>query len=219
MSLESRATLGAVDSINTSGSQLVKLNSRAFQEGDEVFVVSENAYYTLQIDKAYVVDNAQYVTARGLSGGQWAKSLDVDILPSESGGGIASLSAGADIALDISTPTVPIISALCPKDGTALTNADQTLQPATDKASRYRQVTTLTANRSKTLGTTSAFLGQTVFIQREDTGAFTLSVINGGAGAGTLFTFEASPTEKQLAAFQFDGTNWALVGFYYIVRG
>lgn len=103
-----------------------------------------------------------------------------------------------------------------PKAGANLTDANQTLQPVTDKASLYRQVTPLTANRTKTLGTTNAFAGLTVYIQREDTAAFTLAVVNGGVGAGTLFTFAATPTEAQLCAFQFDGINWNAAGFSYI---
>lgn len=106
-----------------------------------------------------------------------------------------------------------------PKTGVNLTDANQTVQPVTDRVSRYKQVVALTVNRSKTLGITNVFAGMTVYIQREDTAGFTLSIINGGTGAGTLFTFAASPTEKQLAAFQFDGTNWALTGFYYVVTG
>lgn len=107
------------------------------------------------------------------------------------------------------------VSAL--KAGASLTDADQTLQPFTDKASRYDQVTALTANRTKTLGTTSVVAGTKVTIVRRDAAAFTLAVVNGGAGAGTLFTFAASPTEVQRATFTFDGTNWALGDFEYVL--
>jgi len=106
-----------------------------------------------------------------------------------------------------------------PKNGANLTDGDQTLQPVTDQASRYKQVTALTANRTKTLGVAGVFLGMTVYIQREDSAAFTLTIVNGGGGVvvGMPFVFAASPTEKQLAAFQSNGTDWAFIGFYYVV--
>jgi hypothetical protein len=103
-----------------------------------------------------------------------------------------------------------------PKQGTALTNADQTLQPFTDKASEYVQTTALTANRVKTLGTTTVVEGTVVRIVREDTAAFTMEIVNGGGAGGTPFTFAASPTEKQAATFYYNGADWILVGFEYL---
>jgi hypothetical protein len=105
-----------------------------------------------------------------------------------------------------------------PKQGTALTDANQTIQPVTDKSSEYVQSTTLTTNRTKTLGTTSAFAGLMVNIAREDSAAFTLAVANGGTNGGTLFTFAASPTEKQIVTLVYNGTDWVLGGFMYVVR-
>jgi hypothetical protein len=103
-----------------------------------------------------------------------------------------------------------------PLQGTALTNADQTLQPFTDKVSEYVQTAALTVSRTKTLGTTTVVTGTLVRIVREDTAAFTLVVANGGGAGGTLFTFAASPTEKQAATFFYNGTDWVLVGFEYL---
>jgi len=103
------------------------------------------------------------------------------------------------------------------KRGTALTNADQTLQPFTDKSSEYLQSTTLTANRVKTLGTTTVVNGTVVRIIRTESAAFTLAVVNGGVGGGTLHTFAASPTEVQAATFYYNGVDWVLSGFEYLV--
>lgn len=69
---------------------------------------------------------------------------------------------------------------------------------------------TLTANRTLTLSTTGAVTGEVVRVTREDSTAFTLAIVNGGAGAGTLYTFPVSVT--RVADFRFDGTNWALSG-------
>lgn len=103
------------------------------------------------------------------------------------------------------------------KRGTDLIDANQTIQPFTDKASRYDLPSaTLTASRTKTLGTTSVVTGTKVTITRRDRTANTMPIANGGGGGGTLFTFAASPTETQRATFRFDGTNWALVDFEYI---
>ena len=110
-----------------------------------------------------------------------------------------------------------LLAVLRPKPGTNLTNADQTLQPFTDKASQYTQATALTANRTKTLGTTSVVTGTRVRIVRTDTAAFTLIIVNGGGGAGTLFTFPASPTEIQSATFVKGATDWVLEGYDYQV--
>lgn len=103
-----------------------------------------------------------------------------------------------------------------PKAGTNLTDANQTLQPVTDKASQYTQVTTLTGNRTKTLGVTNGITGLCVRIVREDTANQTLAVINGGTNGGTLLTFAASPSEIQAATFFYNGVDWVLAGFEYL---
>lgn len=91
-----------------------------------------------------------------------------------------------------------------------LTDAIQTINVGT--AGHYTlPAATLTANRNKTLGTTGATTGATITIRRYDVGAFTVPVINGGGGAGTIFTFPVSVRVE--ASFRYDGTNWALVGW------
>jgi hypothetical protein len=96
-----------------------------------------------------------------------------------------------------------------PVEGTALTDADQTLTVA--GGNDYTQNTALTASRTKTLGTTgSPETGEVITIKRFTTAAFTMPIVNGGAGAGTLYTFPSAG--KRVADFRYDGTNWVLAG-------
>lgn len=92
--------------------------------------------------------------------------------------------------------------------GTDLTNADQTLTWSASSQWRVLPAATLTANRTKTLSASGASNGSHLTITRNDVTAFTVDVVNGGAGAGTLFTFPAGV--KFFASFYFDGTNWLL---------
>ncbi len=91
--------------------------------------------------------------------------------------------------------------------GAALTDADQTLTVG-DGGRRVLPDSTLSANRTKTLGTSGAVAGDVIEIVRLDTEAFTMPIVNGGPGAGTLLTFAVSA--MLYACFKFDGTNWAL---------
>lgn len=90
--------------------------------------------------------------------------------------------------------------------GAGLTDADQTIQIG--EGVHRVQSAAITANRAKTLGTTGAALGHVLELHRFDGAAFTLAVVNGGPGAGTLLTFPSG--ERHSAVFRFDGTNWAL---------
>jgi hypothetical protein len=86
----------------------------------------------------------------------------------------------------------------CALSGAGTLNASQFVLPPS----------TLTANRTLTLGTDSAVTGETITVLRQDVTAHTLAIVNGGAGAGTLITLPAA-TER-VASFYFDGTNWGL---------
>ncbi len=68
----------------------------------------------------------------------------------------------------------------------------------------------ITANSTVTLSVVDMTLGEEVQVVRTDGAAFTLAVINGGPGAGTMYTFPAS--QKRRATFRFDGTDLVLVG-------
>jgi hypothetical protein len=91
--------------------------------------------------------------------------------------------------------------------GAALTDANATIQIG-DGGRRVLPDATLTDNRTVTLGTTSAVAGDIIELVRLDTEAFTLAVVNGGPGAGTLLTYAVSAA--LYGCFKFDGTNWAL---------
>jgi DNA-binding transcriptional regulator YdaS (Cro superfamily) len=91
--------------------------------------------------------------------------------------------------------------------GATLTDADATIQIG-DGGRRVLPASTLSDNRTITLGTTNAVLGNVIEIARLDVEAFTLAIVNGGVGAGTLATFAVSA--REYASFRFDGTNWAL---------
>lgn len=91
--------------------------------------------------------------------------------------------------------------------GANLGDADATIQIG---AGTWRKLpaSTLSANRNLTLGTTGAVAGDQITITRLDATANTFAIINGGAGAGTLFTMPAS--KVNFVVCQFDGTNWFL---------
>jgi hypothetical protein len=72
----------------------------------------------------------------------------------------------------------------------------------------YRQVGTMAANSTLTIGTTGAVAGACIRIARDTLTAHTVAIVNGGAGAGTLFTMSAS--KKAVVDVCFDGTNWVL---------
>lgn len=93
-----------------------------------------------------------------------------------------------------------------PDKGDDLTDASATIQVG-GKPWRVLPASTLSANRTLTLGTTNARAGYRIRITREDVGAYTYAVANGGPGAGTLVTFPVS--SRAYGIFYFDGTNWS----------
>lgn len=90
----------------------------------------------------------------------------------------------------------------------ALGNADETI--GVNDGSRMVQNTTLTGNRTFTLETTGASSGDVLYIERWTADAFTMPIVNGGTGGGTLYTFPVSV--RRSAAFNFDGVDWQLAG-------
>jgi hypothetical protein len=87
-----------------------------------------------------------------------------------------------------------------------LTNANATIDVSTGKNQYVAQPRLYTANRTLTLGTTSAVANSTIIVVREDTEAFTLTVINGGPAAGTLSVLPASTAGTWI--YSFDGVDW-----------
>ncbi|UCC74308.1 MAG: hypothetical protein JSV86_07055 [Gemmatimonadota bacterium] len=68
---------------------------------------------------------------------------------------------------------------------------------------------TLTGDSVATLNTTNAATGDILTIVRQDLGAYTYQIVNGGPGGAALCTFPVSLA--YWADFHFDGTNWELI--------
>lgn len=96
-------------------------------------------------------------------------------------------------------------------NGTAMTDTASQSVVALGRQTRYAFASaTMTQNDTVTLSTTGAVVGDVVKIVKNSVSAFTLAVVNGGAGAGTLATLIASKL-GWLQAY-FDGTNWIFDG-------
>ncbi len=97
----------------------------------------------------------------------------------------------------------------CPDRGDDLTDAAATIRPS-GKRWRVLPAATLTANRILTLGvataTESVEEGDWILVTRQDVGAFTYTILNGGTGAGNVAVMPVSQRAWCLA--HFDGTNW-----------
>lgn len=92
--------------------------------------------------------------------------------------------------------------------GTDLTDAAETLYVSGEQW-RHLAAGTLTANRTKTLSTTQARAGHRILISSADGTAYALTIVNGGAGAGTLATLRGAG----YALCVFNGTNWVVQQF------
>jgi hypothetical protein len=89
--------------------------------------------------------------------------------------------------------------------GADLTDASVTLLVSGGRT-RVLPATTLSANRTLTLGTTGAVDGDEILVVRNDVGAYTVTIVNGGAGAGNVGVMPVSARAWCLA--RFDETNW-----------
>lgn len=94
--------------------------------------------------------------------------------------------------------------------GTALTDVATTTVQRVGRVSKYLLAGTMSQGETVTLGTTGAVKGDILRIIRTSTSAQTLTVVNGGAGAGTLCVLIAS--KIGFAQAYFDGTNWQYDG-------
>ncbi len=109
------------------------------------------------------------------------------------------------------------------KTGTALADASVTIQFTTAAQYIWPAGTNTTSNRTITLGTTGLAAGPNagvgaiinVFLLRASY-ANSIAFVNGGAGAGTLFTLPATTADPVVASFFFDGTNWSLAGWEFL---
>ena len=86
-----------------------------------------------------------------------------------------------------------------------LGDTTETITPLTH-AEKLDVTSTLTANRTKTLSNTRAYVGASFLVRRRGLGNFTLAVAN--HDAAVLYTFPALSTGDAL--FVYDGTNWVL---------
>lgn len=94
-------------------------------------------------------------------------------------------------------------------EGSNLTDSDQNIDVTGGTYYELPGPTTLTTDRDVTFDTTGANTGQLMTIVRLDTSFFTLDVVNGGPGAGTIHTFIGGQEGGMTA--RFDGTNWKIV--------
>ncbi len=104
------------------------------------------------------------------------------------------------VGLVSATLTDASVTVDCGLSSAGTLNASQFVLPA---------ATALTANRTITVNTDSAVTSEAITIVRLGLGAFTLAIVNGGTGGGTLVTLPASKARQ--ASLSFDGTNWFLV--------
>lgn len=93
-----------------------------------------------------------------------------------------------------------------PVQGTDLTDADQALTVGENFFRVLPAASPLTAAREKTLSTVNAEAGDIIHVLRLGLGAFTMDIVNGGPGAGTLFSLPAS--QSWWAKSYFNGIDW-----------
>lgn len=112
----------------------------------------------------------------------------------------AAAQSTADAALVAATPSLT---------SHTLTDADASITAAQGSEHKLGAAT-LTADRTITIDPTGMDTDEVLRIVRTDVTAHQLIVVNGGPGAGTLYTFPVSV--KKIAAFKFDGTDVVLSG-------
>ena len=89
--------------------------------------------------------------------------------------------------------------------GADLVDGDQTLTVAGNRH-RIIPAATITGNSIVTLDDEGAAEGDWILVTRNDTEAFTVTIANGGPGAGNLAVMPVSVRSWALSVF--DGTNW-----------
>lgn len=153
--------------------------------------------------QCYAVDDVTVGDNSGTNGRPLAGLvLAIDDATSNSGAGIWVL-----LGPCVSADSVNFLDNSHAAKGADLTDAPATITAAQGYW-RVLPAATLSATRAFTLSTTGAKAGDQFTITRLDASANTVTVVNGGAGAGTLLTMPVSKVNYGL--FQFDGTNWAL---------
>jgi hypothetical protein len=105
--------------------------------------------------------------------------------------------------------------------GTNLGNASVTINPGSDNASFYSMPAgTLGANQVITLGVTGTLYAgaSTVWIQRRDVSAYTLTIQNGGTNGTSVpsIVLPASPPRPMLVGATYDGSDWYIHTVIYV---
>lgn len=133
------------------------------------------------------------------------------------GEGVAGLFFGMEddgrvrVYIGPSAAATAVLGLIVPVNGTNLTNtASQTVNVVPGATQTRYLMGTMGQNSTVTLGTTGAVVGDIVRIVSTNAAAFTLAVVNGGPGAGTLATIVASKPGYVQAYF--NGTNWLYDG-------
>lgn len=93
--------------------------------------------------------------------------------------------------------------------GSDLTDASVTILVSGNRT-RVLPAATLTANRTCTLDDEGAVEGDELYIVRNDTTAYTYTIVNGGAGAGNVAVMPVS--NRAWCRARFNGTNWIHLG-------
>jgi hypothetical protein len=206
--LHRTADIGAFISVATEA-DLTTIDVSPLTLGTFAFVFSEAVYFQL------IADGDDLAWTEVVFGGGTAHTSAPVTGDGSSGSPITMAAAtdstaGAMSAADKTRADANVLPA-----SQNLGDASTTVNPGSDAASQYVMAgSTMTANRTVTLGTSgSPVAGLLVQVLRGDLSANTLE-IDGGSGA--LFTFGASPTAPQAATFQYSGSAWAFVAFYFV---
>ncbi len=148
--------------------------------------------------------------------------LDNQTIGATSGSGARSvygLFLGVDTSTNPSSYMVwpgPVAAALCASllatggaiPSVALTDASPTIQIGSGTW-RTLPASTLTQDRTLTIGTTGAVAGSRMRIVRLDLTAFHYTIVDGGSGTPTLAVLPAG--RVSFIVLEFDGTNWQIL--------
>lgn len=182
------------------------------------FIASEGEDFVVQYTsrKYNSALPAEALKVDGTTGAVTVNGVAVDtgaIVDSTARAAAAAAQSTADGAVSVNTTqTTNITTAQATADettlaaGTNLGNVDATIAVAGGSQYTLPGPTTLTADHTITLSPTGATAGEEIVIIRNDATANQLIIVNGGPGAGTVYTFPVSV--KRILAVVFDGTNW-----------
>lgn len=213
--------LTAVDGVTpiAGDKALVKNQTTASQNG--LYIVSAGAWARLADDagSTTLAEGLTVSVAEGSTNGSKLFVLGSD-LTTWTAGTTASLSSSSPANVAAAAVIGVAVTAARgdhahadPNRGVAGAALGDTSPTITISQGTWRKlpVSTLTADRTVTLGTAGAVAGDQIEITRLDLTAHQLIIVDGGPGTPTLYTMAVS--KLGCAKFQFDGTNWFLRSF------